>query len=410
VSRPLTDAFDPTQYTRYRAPVVDEFMYEGKDDSGAEIRVKLSAKFLATTADNMNRKWEEKGDLSPIVIGHTVKGAKEIDQPPKVGYLHNYEVAPFGKDATPTLWADHWIKNEETVPVNGVPLKLSHAEIVERWPRRSGEIWLGLCEVDPHSLLGATTPHRSLGLLKLAEDGHGSVGYESPGGLKMADEKKPDTGAAANADAKLDQVLGMLGQLLEAFQTATAGGTQGAAQAQPSGAGHSDAEVEEFLKSLGEGEGGNEPPADEKPAEKPKKKEEKPDEESDEKVKLERERDEAVLKLKRSEVTSKLTELKDKYLVDIDPTDEQTVADYLMLPDEAFQRAVARLQRNGKGAPPGDGKGGLNDAVRQQVGTPPATGKRKVATAEDRSKVVKLAMQKKVDFASAAKELGFELQ
>lgn len=398
-----------TTHTKYRAPVVDVFEYEGKDDDGAELRVKLSQRFLARTAENMNKKWEEKDYLCPIVIGHTVKGAKEVDQPPKVGVLHNYEIAPFGKDNTPTLWADHWIQNETTVPLNGVPMKLSHDEIASRFPHRSGEIWLGLCEVHPHSLLGATAPHRTLGLLKLSADGEGCVGYASPGDMKMADEKKPeaDTGKAVSQDAKLDQVLGMLGQLLETFQAAL-GGQAGAAAGGHEPSGH-DAEMEKFLASLdeggGEGGGGEEKPK-EKEGEYAKGKD-------DEKVKLERERDEAVLKLKRNTIKAKLTELRDKYLVDIDPEDEGVITDHMILPDDAFERTVARLQRNGKGRPPGDGATGLNAAVQSQAGDQakqPAGGGRKVTTPEDKQKVVKLALKKSIDYASAAKELGFEIQ
>lgn len=402
----MTRPFDlAATHTRYRAPVVDEFEYEGKDDSGAELRVKLSERFLRTTAENMNRKWETTGDLCPIVIGHTVKGAKEIDQPPKVGVLHNYDIEPFGPDAVPTLWADHWIRNEVTVPLNGVPMKLSHDDIATRFPHRSGEIWLGMCEVHPHSLLGATAPHRPLGLLKLSEDGKGSVGYASPGDLKMADKPDADSGKAVNSDAKLDQLMGMVGQLLEAFQTAlSSGGGAGAAPGgAPAEAPQGDHEMDQFLKSL-EDESGE---PEEEPEAKPKKKKEVED---DTVAKLERERDAAVLKLKRAEVTTALTELRDKHNVDVDPADEQTVTDLLILPEDAFQRTIARLQRNGKGKPPGDGSGGFDDAVRQQAATPPTGGKRKVATAEDKQKVVKLALSKSIDYLSAAKELGFEIQ
>ena len=396
--------FDTSKYTKTRAPVVDEFTYEATDpETKAAIRVDLSADFLRKTAETMNRR-DASGNPCPIVIGHTIKGAPEKDQPPKVGYLHNYAVEPY--EGKPTLWADHYIVNEATVPLNGVPMKLSAAEIAERFPRRSGEIWLGTYEVDPHSLLGATTPHRNLGLLKLSADGKAGYTYSSPGELHVdkPPADKPDvtkTGEFAEMTALLKQAVAMIGQLSETLHSALspqepqpgAGGGEGG------GGGDS---IDEFMKTLeaeggGEKEGGGEGAGEKE--EKPKKKEKEEQGEDAEKVKLQRELQDAQVKLARVQITSRIT------AAGGDAKDEQLISDLICQPEDVRERMLLRLERAPRALPTGFGNSALDLAARDATA---ANGKR-ITTDADKQLVAKLARNENMTFEMAAKKLGYVL-
>jgi len=397
--------FDPTDYVKTRAPVVDSFTYEASDpETKSAIRVDLNEEFLRRTAETMNRR-DASGNPCPIVIGHTRKGEAEKYQPPKVGYLHNYTVEPY--DGRPTLWADHYIKREVEVPLNGVLMKLSAREVAERFPRRSGEIWYGTYEVDPHSLLGATTPHRNLGLLKLSSDGNVGYSYSSPGELKVADElKAPQTGDLSELKALVQQCLAMVGQLTETIHAAL----QPQAGAEHGGEGGEGGDsLDDFMKSLESegGEGGEEEDKkgdkkEDKKGDKKPEAEPKPEpKEDEEKVKLQRERDEALIKLARTQITARIA------AAGGDTKDEQLISDLLVQPEDVRERMLVRLERGSRPNLPSrfDRPGALTSAVSESTD---GQGKR-ISSAQDQAKVLKLARDEGLLFEQAAKKLGFTL-
>lgn len=395
--------FDPAEYEVVRAPVVDEFTYEGTDpDTNAAMRVTLSKRFLEKTAETMNAKFKATGDLCPIVVGHTVKDAKEIDQPPAVGFLHNYDVAPFGDKQVPTLWADHYIRKQVELPINGVPMRLSAKQLCEMYPRRSGEIWLGTYEVDPHSMLGATTPHRSLGILKLSADGKAAFGYSSPGALHMADAVPTEnkTGEFAELKAILQQNTTLLGQVFELL-------TQTLQQPGPEaghGGGEGEGSFDDFLKGL---EGGGEGGGDKKKEEKPEPKEEK--EEEPEKVKLARENDELRVKLARAEVTTQLR----AEVTEADATNEELIQDMIAMPEDMRKRFLLRLARGRQAAAPGvvpvPGRGGVPSAMHVALNTATGGNGKRITSAAERDSVLQLARKKGTSYEAALKELGYAL-
>jgi hypothetical protein len=390
--------FDTDQYVKVRAPVVDEFRYSG-GNAGATISADINKAFLDRVASNMNTKFARTGDLAPVVIGHTVTGAPETEQPPVVGYLHNYAVEPF--DDRTALYADYWIRKENKLKLDNTFGTYSAQDIISRFPRRSGEVWLNHAEVDPVSLLGATTPHRSLGLLKLAADGDASLGFTSPGDLKMPDAAPPaQTGDFAKLQATVEQTAAMVGQLMEMIQSALA---QGAHEQQPGGGDEHD--LDKFLEGLDGGgdeeEGGEKKEPKEKP-EAAEKKEPKEGAADDEKVKLARERDEYAAKFARLQVTTKLENMRAAG-VDVDPADEQTIQDLMVQPPDMRERTLARLQRGARRLP-GSG-GGFGAAVNEAT----ADNGKRISTVAQKDEVMKLARKENISFEQAARKSGYTL-
>jgi len=117
---------------------------------------------LNTIADNNNRRIRETGDECPIVIGHTQDGLPEKFQPEVIGFARGFKVSPLfntGRKAIFSRWRVYKDKLQKLL----------------EYPRRSVELWLGKLEVDPISLLGATTPDRDLGLIRLSRANGDSV-------------------------------------------------------------------------------------------------------------------------------------------------------------------------------------------------------------------------------------------
>jgi len=398
VSRPLP--FDVNEYECVRAPVVDAFKYHAIDaETKAAVSVDMTEPFLRKTADTMNAKFDQSGDLCPIVVGHTKPGLPEVDQPPKVGVLHRYSVEDF--NGVPALFADHWIKKRVTLALNGVPQQLTAKELVERFPRRSGEIYPGTYEVDPHSLLGATTPHRNLGLLRLSSDGKSAFGYESPGAIKMPEPTDMSkTGDFAKLEAKVDQLAAMLGQVTELLTSAL--------QPQPGhdqhGAGGHEDDMDAFLKSL-DAEGGGEGDKGDKKEEKKEPKEPKGEPDGDEKVKLEREMEELKVRLARTEISARLEKMQ-LAGANVNATDEQLIQDLICSPPDVRERTLVRLQR---GAPTLPTRGGPPSGLTVAVARAAGDNGKQITDNSARDAVIKLARQEKILFEQAAKRLGYKL-
>src|SRR5579859_5194319 len=100
---------------------------------------------LGRIAANNNRRVKETGDWTPIVIGHTKDNAPENEQPEIVGYASNFTVKPLFRTGRYAIHAVcRFFKNK--------------LDKVKNFPRRSVELWVTREEVDPISLLGATSP------------------------------------------------------------------------------------------------------------------------------------------------------------------------------------------------------------------------------------------------------------
>lgn len=145
----------PTQYVVKEAPILDEHTLT--DDDGNPV-IELTESHLRAIAARNNRRMRNTGDIIPVVIGHTKDEEEEPKQPPIVGWASHLTVKPFGRTGKKAIYAKF------RVPRNKVHL-------VNKYPRRSIELWLSDWKIDPISLLGATTPERDLGLLQFSADG-----------------------------------------------------------------------------------------------------------------------------------------------------------------------------------------------------------------------------------------------
>lgn len=405
--------FDVAEYDRVRGPVVDAFEY-----NRGGVKVSIDKGFLDSVCDNHNTKFSRTGSLSPLVIGHTVDGAKEHDQPQKVGYLHNWATEPWVNPQgvnTHAAFADHWIKKENTVVVSGHALKLSAKEVLERWPRRSGEVWFGTKEIDPHCLLGATAPERDLGILRLSPTGDSGITYTSPGKLSMADETMPSANELPIVKTMESQVQ-QLSQAVEAIQEAAQMITQGAQAMQAAMAalsqggggeeqGNHEQDFEDLLKQLnvhgGEGEGEGDPdqqpepePAPAQPAKMSRETEMKPDANALKVKELQRELD--VIKLSK-----RIDAIRAEKGVDINSADVDLINDLLAMPEDMQNRSLLRLEKGPKVA--GFAPKSLDEALQDT----PASVVKKTKGPEDTSKILKLAREKGIAYEEAAHQLGF---
>lgn len=111
---------------------------------------------LQQIANNNNRRIQQTGDATPVTIGHTEDGRDEDEQPEIVGWATNFSVGPLFDTGLQALFADFHVRKDEKDRIN------------KYFPRRSVEFWPKRMEVDPISLLGATTPEQDLGLLQFA--------------------------------------------------------------------------------------------------------------------------------------------------------------------------------------------------------------------------------------------------
>lgn len=269
--------------------VLDEF--DMTDDDG-QVIARIDAKFIEKLVARMQERERDTGDLCPIVIGHTKdnpQGGDEVNGPPLIGYFVNWKQIPFF----------------DTGKTGAAPDALIYRRDVERakkFPRRSSEVWLSKHEIDPVSFLGATTPARDLGMLKLNRGGSltytigvGGCIFDCPVRLDrspsptnresdMADENKKPTEekrddkppADPGQSGSMKEVIGMIQNLTSIVQSLAekiggAGGATppaGAAGAVPTPSGAegaeggedaelTDEELSKYMAQLG-GDGGEE--------------------------------------------------------------------------------------------------------------------------------------------------------
>lgn len=156
-SRPVNTPGPPGEYiTKTHVPVLKEHSMDNGPNGVPEY---VGPAELQEIANNNNKRVRQTGDATPLVVGHTVDGDPEDEQPEIVGYATNFYVAPLFETGQMALHADFHIRREERDRVN------------KFFPRRSVEYWPRRREIDPISLLGATTPEQDLGLIQFSRNG-----------------------------------------------------------------------------------------------------------------------------------------------------------------------------------------------------------------------------------------------
>ena len=425
---------DPNDFDVYpHVAVLDEFRMTNDDGSFA---AEINAQFIARLVAHMREREAATGDLAPYVIGHTKPGENETNSPPLVGYARNWVQDAFFETGRTAAFADLWVRKVNRVVVDGVEMTLTSREVVERWPRRSSEVWPERFEIDPISALGATTPARDLGTIRLNRGG--SFTYTAPGDTTVPNPLPTDqSGATAAADAAggvanspiMQEILAALKALPQTIVAAlagqsgpTAGPGDAGAGAASAGAGSdgggdiSDEELEALLNDGGEMDpgpaGGAEPPED------ASRKGDKPVQNMGyagganthvaNPVKLARvaslEQEVANLKNENAkfQLSRELSKLRDKG-IDVDPDDQELLADLASQPADMRSRSVARIVKLARRAPVTNHYG-LETALAHSTD---GTAGRRVQTKEDQAKVIQLARQKGVAYEAAAAELGF---
>lgn len=412
--------------------VLDEF---DMTDEDGNIVARIDANFIAKTVARMNEREATTGDLCPIVIGHTKdnpQGDEEINGPPVVGYFRNWRQIPFFDTGKTAAAGDAWIMRSE-------------AERVRKFPRRSGEVWVAKHEIDPVSFLGATTPARDLGMLRINLSRTGAfivpvaVGgniFDKPERLSreasqptnresqaMADEnKKADegqTGAHKELCGKIDQLTAVVQSLVAkiggegAAAPAPTGGETGGEGDQPL----SDEELAQYLAQMG-GEGAEGGEEEDEEEDEEKKKSRKGEEVVKNNAgyaggndtfipnmakKMSRQDEEiAVLrtKLARNEIKDRLR-VAEKQGADVDATDEKLIDTLVVLPEDLREDMIVRLSRN-------KSKTSATGRASAAIHSTENTGKKRVTTADDQTAVVKLARSKNISYDEAKTQLGFE--
>jgi hypothetical protein len=396
----VSATLDPRNYTVFRhVAVLDsgfELQVPGENEGEVEF-FQVTPEFLAQVCDNGNRREAETGDLCPVIIGrHTKKDAPEHSQPEIVGYARNWHLAPLLNTDRPAAHVDFWIRNQDV-------------ERVKKFPRRSAEIWRGRAEIDPISLLGATTPHRDLGMLTLSRPErsiHLSRDNDMPADITPKGDQPVDTPEGEDTNSLLRKLVATVTDLSTKFDTFANGGSGGdgntaqagapgadaAAGGAPGGDQMSDQDIEALIAQLEQsggagapgaagppGAGGPPPGAPAGPAapggEGPPvdRKEDKPaqamayaggqntftpglaggkepaklDRQDEVVLQLQRERDELKLKLARQDVESKLKKLVEAKSLLMDEKDfNEEVDDILAFPEDRRQARLERIEKN----------------------------------------------------------------
>lgn len=131
--------------------VLDEHELDGEDGKPAAY---VDRSVLEEIAANNNNRVLATGDPAPLIVGHTSDDPQAPERP-VVGYAVNYKVKE-SRDATGKVsYAIH----------TDYKVRPDKEHVIEDFPRRSVELWLGRRELDPIALLGGTTPERDLGVI-----------------------------------------------------------------------------------------------------------------------------------------------------------------------------------------------------------------------------------------------------
>jgi hypothetical protein len=388
---------------RREVPVLDEGTIYYSTDDGEKHPFPVTPEFLDRLCKNMNRRDEETGDLSPLVIGkHTDPKLPESQQPEVVGFARRWRVGPW-KNGKVAAYVDFLINTEDYARC-------------KRYPRRSSEVWLSRAEIDPISLLGATTPERDLGLVLLERHPDLKVTYLSREEDEMPQEKPSDAelkaAKAETGEAKgMEALMSMMSQVLEAIKGLSAPAAPVAASpaiptpGAPEGPGEehmSDEELEQLIAQLEQEEqaqGKTEGPKSEEP---------KSQNSSGyaggyntspnaELVKLQRQNAELADQLLRHEYERKLNGLKEQGY-EIEPDELNFI---MSLPSVYRDTAVARIAKCNRKAP----IGGKNPALDHLATDTPANAR----TEDEMRKAVKLSREKGISYELALEQLGLSV-
>lgn len=132
--------------------VLDEHELDGDDGKPAAY---VDRAVLEEIARNNNNRVLSTGDPAPLIVGHTSDDPRAPERP-VVGYAVNYRVKESRDPATGKVsYAIH----------TDYKVRKDREHVIEDFPRRSVELWLGRRELDPIALLGGTTPERDLGVI-----------------------------------------------------------------------------------------------------------------------------------------------------------------------------------------------------------------------------------------------------
>ena len=392
---------DKSKFIEYPdpVPVLKEGIIYYEDDDGNRHPFKVTPEYLNRLCTNMNRRFEKTGDMSPLVLGkHTDPKAPAHEQPETVGFAYNWRVIDFNgvKAAAPKF-----LYNKEDY------------DKCKKFQRRSSEVWLGKAEIDPISLLGATTPEQDLGLVYLNRH------PDTKTIVTLSREDMPDIPntipEAQMGETGLMKLLEGLNAKIDQLSAKIDGGASQPATEQPGGGGEmSPEELDQLLASLQQEEGAGNEPEGEKPVEKAKDEDVEPVSKNDASYaggnntytpetvkKLQRDLDDMKALLSRKDMEASLNELKAKG-VDLDVKVE--LEDLMALPEAYRSRQLDRISKNYRSAPINDR---INPAIKNSV-VGSGKGKR-VETDEDMNRCVKLARDKKINFEQAAAELGYTL-
>lgn len=195
-----------------------------------EVELSVDEQFLNDIANNNNRRIERTGDAPVLSIGHTSDddNAPEESQPRVVGFASDFQLLPFfdtGKKGLACMFRVYKKDYDEG--------------ILDRYPRRSIELWINKRECDPISLLGPTCPERDLGpLIRYSRDNN-SISYSFPNNIgvsmpvnqnvklkyeavedkpEMKDAKEGETSSMKKLEAEVAQLRQMLEMLLQVIE------------------------------------------------------------------------------------------------------------------------------------------------------------------------------------------------
>lgn len=199
-------------------PILDEHVLTARD---GDVEAVVDAAFLEDVADNCNARFAATGDAVPLVIGHTKADAAETEQPPIVGYATDFKVGDFGGTGRQAIYATFHVRRERE-------------QVLRDYPRRSVELWVRKREIDPISLLGATTPERDLGILRYNRRSDSSTLHyrrECPSmpmpkqyaADPVAEAETNETSEVRELSSKFDKLMQMLAPLMQALNESPEG-------------------------------------------------------------------------------------------------------------------------------------------------------------------------------------------
>lgn len=150
-------------------PLLDEHVMT--NDQGKTVAT-VDRRVLEEIANNNNKRVRETGDPATLILGHTSDDPRAPEKPAQ-GFVVNYRVLPFKRNEEgKVIYAIH----------GDYKLRPKNADLVEKYPRRSVELWWHKKELDPIAMLGGSAPERDLSVvIKNARINHIDMGVNKVG-------------------------------------------------------------------------------------------------------------------------------------------------------------------------------------------------------------------------------------